>query len=147
MDHLTSGNALAVAKEYNELCGCSVRGTYASSDADKAFLISNVDVVFCTAKAGIEVLNASVLAHARELKVAGDVNAVLPLGIEGVKLKDFGAPLVHATASQGAVDIGALAVGDIKYKLQQALLRTMLESEQPVYLDFRDAFQRARDLV
>lgn len=147
VDHLTSGNALAVAKEYNELCGCSVRGTYASSDADKAFLISNVDVVFCTAKAGIEVLNASVLAHARELKVAGDVNAVLPLGIEGVKLKDFGAPLVHATASQGAVDIGALAVGDIKYKLQQALLRTMLESEQPVYLDFRDAFQRARDLV
>ena len=56
-------------------------------------------------------------------------------------------PLVHATASQGAVNIGALAVGDIKYKLQQALLRAMLESEQPVYLDFRDAFQRARDLV
>ncbi len=147
VDHLTSGNALAVAKEYNELCGCSVRGTYASSDADKAFLISNVDVVFCTAKAGIEVLNTSVLAHARELKVAGDVNAVPPLGIEGVKLKDFGAPLVHATASQGAVDIGALAVGDIKYKLQQALLRAMLEFEQPVYLDFRDAFQRARDLA
>ena len=147
VDHLSSDNALAVANEYNQLCGCSVRGTYASSDADKAFLLSNIDVVFCTAKAGIEVLNAAVLAHARQLKVAGDVNAVPPLGIEGIKLKDFGAPLKYATASKGAVGIGALAVGDVKYNLQQALLRAMLEAEQPVYLDFRDAFQKARCLV
>ena len=147
VDHLSSDNALAVANEYNQLCGCSVRGTYASSDADKAFLLSNIDVVFCTAKAGIEVLNAAVLAHARQLKVAGDVNAVLPLGIEGIKFKDFGAPLKYATVSKGAVGIGALAVGDVKYNLQQALLRAMLEAEQPVYLDFRDAFQRARCLV
>lgn len=147
VDHLSSDNALAVANEYNQLCGCSVRGTYASSDADKAFLLSNIDVVFCTAKAGIEVLNAAVLAHARQLNVAGDVNAVPPLGIEGIKFKDFGAPLKYATASKGAVGIGALAVGDVKYNLQQALLRAMLEAEQPVYLDFRDAFQRARCLV
>ncbi|MFH0340596.1 MAG: NAD(P)-dependent methylenetetrahydromethanopterin dehydrogenase [Chromatiales bacterium] len=147
VDHLSSDNALAVANEYNHLCGCSVRATYASSDADKAFLLSSTDVVFSTAKAGIEVLNAAVLAHARQLKVAGDVNAVPPLGIEGIKIKDFGAPLKYATASKGAVGIGALAVGDVKYKLQQALLRAMLEAEQPVYLDFRDAFQRARCLV
>jgi methylene-tetrahydromethanopterin dehydrogenase len=147
VDHLSSDNALAVANEYNHLCGSSVRGTYASSDADKAFLLSNIDVVFCTAKAGIEVLNAAVLAHARQLNVAGDVNAVPPLGIEGIKFKDFGAPLKYATASKGAVGIGALAVGDVKYNLQQALLRAMLEAEQPVYLDFRDAFQRARCLV
>ena len=83
----------------------------------------------------------------RQLKVAGDVNAVLPLGIEGIKIKDFGAPLKYAALSKGAVGIGALAVGDVKYKLQQALLRAMLEAEQPVYLDFRDAFQRARCLV
>ena len=147
VDHLSSDNALAVANEYDQLCGCSVRGTYASSDADKAFLLSNIDVVFCTAKAGIEVLNAAVLAHARQLKVAGDVNAVAPLGIAGIQVKDFGAPLTYATASKGAVGIGALAVGDVKYNLQQALLRAMLEAEQPVYLDFRYAFQRARCLV
>lgn len=147
VDHLTSDNALAVAKEYNQLCGSSLRGTYGSSDADKAHLISNADIVFCTAKAGIEVLNVSVLAHAKQLKVAGDVNAVPPLGIEGVKLKDFGAPLQYATASQGALGIGALAVGNVKYQLQQALLRAMLESEEPIYLDFRDAFQMAHGLL
>lgn len=147
VDHLSSDNALAVANEYNQLCGGSVRGTYASSDADKAFLLSNIDVVFCTAKAGIEVLNAAVLAHARQLKVAGDVNAVPPLGVEGINFTDFGVPLKYATASKGAVGIGALAVGNVKYNLQQTLLQAMIEAEQPVYLDFRDAFQRARCLV
>ena len=100
-----------------------------------------------TAKAGIEALNAAVLAQAKQLKVAGDVNAVPPLGIEGIKLKDYSAPLQYAIAATGAMGIGALAVGNVKYKLQQALLCAMLESEQPVYLDFRDAFQRARELA
>lgn len=147
VDHVSGDKALAVANEYNTLCGATLRGTYASSDADKAFLIAHADVIFCAAKAGIEVLNAEVLAHAKGLKVAGDVNAVPPLGIAGIKLKDRGAPLLHATISPVALGIGALAVGDVKYKLQQALLRLMLESEEPVYLDFRDAFERARTLL
>jgi methylene-tetrahydromethanopterin dehydrogenase len=147
VDHLSGDNAMAVAKEYNQLCGCAMRGTHASSDADKAFLIASIDIIFCTAKAGIEVLNGPVLAHAKQLKVAGDVNAVPPLGIEGIRRSDFGAPLKHATGAPSAVGIGALAVGDVKYKLQQSLLHAMLQGDEPVYLDFRDAFQRARELV
>lgn len=139
--------ALQKADEYNALCGCTLHGTYASSDADKARLIASADLVFCTAKAGVQVLNADVLADAKRLKVAGDVNAVPPLGIEGIKLKHFGEPLVHVVNAPGAVGIGALAVGDVKYRLQNRLLALMLTTEKPVYLDFRDAFQRARELV
>lgn len=139
--------ALQKADEYNALCGCQLHGTYASSDADKARLIASADLVFCTAKAGVQVLNADVLADAKRLKVAGDVNAVPPLGIEGIKLKHFGEPLVHVVNAPGAVGIGALAVGDVKYRLQNRLLALMLATEKPVYLDFRDAFQRARELV
>lgn len=147
VDPFNIDTALDRAKEYNERCGCQLTGTYASSDADKARLLSRADVVFCTAKAGVQVLNASVLVDAEKLKVAGDVNAVPPLGIEGIKLKHFGDPLVHATNSPGAVGIGALAVGDIKYKLQNALLSYLLSSAKPVFLDFREAFERARSLV
>lgn len=147
VDHLSIDTALQKADEYNQLCGSNMKGTYASSEADKARLISNADVVFCTAKAGIQVLSASVLADAKQLKVAGDVNAVPPLGIEGVKLKDNGAPLLCATNCKNAVGIGALAVGNVKYQLQNRLLTLMLETEKPVYLDFRDAFIRARELV
>ncbi|NJD06691.1 MAG: methylenetetrahydromethanopterin dehydrogenase, partial [Methylococcaceae bacterium] len=52
-----------------------------------------------------------------------------------------------ASSCPNAVGIGALAVGNIKYKLQHYLLRLMLGTETPVYLDFRDAFVRARELV
>lgn len=146
VDHLSIDTALAKADTYNALCGTTMQGTYASSEADKARLVAHADIIFCTAKAGIQVLNASVLDDAKELKVAGDVNAVPPLGIEGIKRKHFGVPMEYATSSPGAVGIGALAVGDIKYQLQQLLLKDLLEAE-PVYYDFRDAFERARGIV
>jgi methylene-tetrahydromethanopterin dehydrogenase len=147
VDPFSIDTALQKADEYNKLCGCSLHGTYASSDADKARLVSHADIVFCTAKAGIQVLDASILEDAKQLKVAGDVNAVPPLGIEGVKLKDNGAPLLCATNCPSAVGIGALAVGNVKYQLQNRLLALMLETEKPVYLDFRHAFEKARELV
>ncbi len=147
VDHMSIETALQTAEKYNTLYGTSMKGTCAASDADKARLIKNADLVFCTAKAGVEVLNASVLDDAEKLKVAVDINAVPPLGIEGVKRKHLGDPLVHATRAKGAVGIGALAVGDVKYKLQHLLLQELLESEEPLYLDFRKAFEEARTLV
>lgn len=147
VDHFSLDTALEFADEAKQRYGVDLRGTTAASDADKARLLAHADVVFCTAKAGIQVLNASVLEDAQALKVAGDVNAVSPLGIEGIQLKDFGAPLIHAKNCPDAVGIGALAVGDVKYKLQQALLRETLASDKPVYLDFRNAFEGARKLV
>ncbi len=95
----------------------------------------------------MQVLNASVLSDAVQLKVAGDVNAVPPLGIEGIKRMHNGEPMLHAVNSTSAVGIGALAVGDIKYKLQNALLASLLTTETPLYLDFRAAFDQARTLV
>lgn len=147
VDPFNIDTALEKAKEYNVRCGASMRGTYASSEADKARLIAHTDLVFCTAKAGVQVLSADVLGDAKRLKVAGDVNAVPPLGIEGIKRLHYGEPLIHAVNSPGAVGIGALAVGDVKYKLQNALLGYLLTAEQPVFLDFREAFQRARGLA
>lgn len=147
VDPFNINTALEKASEYNERCGCTLKGTYASSDADKARLIATADIVFCTAKAGVQVLNADVLADAKRLKVAGDVNAVPPLGIEGIKRLHNGEPMVHAVNSPGAVGIGSLAVGDVKYKLQHALLGYLIRAEKPVFLDFREAFERARELV
>lgn len=146
-DHLSVDTALAVAKEYNARFGCSLKGTLASSEADKARLLAHADIVFCTSKAGIQVINADVLEDAKQLKVAGDVNAVPPLGIEGIKRSDMGTPLIHAVNSKGAVGIGALAVGNIKYQLQNLLLKLMVETDKPLYLDFKGRFCKSQRLV
>jgi methylene-tetrahydromethanopterin dehydrogenase len=92
-------------------------------------------------------LNASVLGDARELKVAADINAAPPPGIEGMKPKDDGAASTHASAAKGAVNVGPLTIGKVKVKTQQALLRSMLEADKPIYLDFGQAFRTARELV
>lgn len=147
VDHFSLDTALDFAAEAKRRYNVDLKATTAASDADKARLISDADVVFCAAKAGVQVLNASVLSDAKQLKVAGDVNAVPPLGIEGIKLMDSGTPLIHASQSKEAVAVGALAVGNVKYHLQHELLRQTLESDSPVYLDFRDAFNNARKLV
>jgi len=147
VDHLSIDAASDVAKAYNRRFGCTLRGACASSDADKVKLISDVDIIFCAAKAGVLVLSSAVLKEAKQLKVAGDVNAVPPLGIEGIKRNDSGAPLLHAINAQGAVGVGALAVGNVKYQLQNELLKLMLKTDKPLYLDFREAFNKARDLV
>ena len=47
----------------------------------------------------------------------------------------------------GALGLGALAIGGVKYRTEFGLLRRMIESYKPLTLDFRDAFALARDLV
>ncbi len=147
VDHLSIDTASDVAKAYNRRFGCTLKGACAGSEADKAQLVVDVDIIFCAAKAGIQVLSSSVLKEARQLKVAGDVNAVPPLGIEGVKRGDSGIPLIHAINAQGAVGVGALAVGNVKYQLQNEMLKLMLKTDKPLYLDFRAAFNKARDIA
>lgn len=144
VDHLSLEIATDLAKEYNRHFGSHLKGAKASNNEEKIALIADADIIFCTAKAGIQVLSTEVLKQGQQLKVAGDVNAVPPLGIEGIKLNDFGTPLV---AANGAIGVGALAVGNIKYRLQQILLESMLTTEKPLYLDFRDAFAKAREIV
>ncbi len=145
-DHLSIDTAADVTKAYNRRFNCTLKGTLAKSEADKVKLVKDADIIFCTAKAGIQVLNANVLKEAARLKVAADVNAVPPSGIEGINSTDSGAPLIHAINAQGAVGIGALAIGNVKFQLQHELLKAMLDTEHPLYIDFRYAFNKAREM-
>lgn len=128
----------------NEFGGGKVTIT-AGADADKAEFIKTADVVFATGAAGIELLSAELIASALQLKVAADVNAVPPAGIAGVDA--FASGTAIAGSVNGAVGIGALAIGNIKYQAQNRLLKKMIDSEKPVYLHFEHAFAVAREYI
>jgi methylene-tetrahydromethanopterin dehydrogenase len=117
----------------------------AGADADKAEYIKTADLVFATGAAGIELLNADLVAAAPQLKVAADVNAVPPAGIAGVDAFQNGTPIKES--SSGAIGLGAMAIGNIKYQVQNLLLRKMIHSEKPVFLHFAHAFEAARDYL
>jgi methylene-tetrahydromethanopterin dehydrogenase len=114
-----------------------------SSDALKVEAIRDAHIVLCAAAAGVQVLGSAQLQQARALQVAADVNAVPPAGVEGVGVQDDGASL----AGTGAVGIGALAIGNVKYKVEAGLFRRMIETPKALYLDFRDAYSLARELI
>jgi methylene-tetrahydromethanopterin dehydrogenase len=142
--HTSDAHPRQVTVACKERYGIDLDPVDGSSDALKEQLLEDADVVFGTAAAGIQVLSADNLKAATKLKVAGDLNAVPPLGIEGVGLMDDGKVIEN---SNGAVGIGALAVGNIKYQVQHALLQDMMTAKNPCYLDFQDAFERARKHV
>ncbi|MBU2572124.1 MAG: methylenetetrahydromethanopterin dehydrogenase [Gammaproteobacteria bacterium] len=144
VDHLSAETANDLAKEYNRRFKSNLKGACASSYEQKVELIADADIIFCTAKAGIQVISSKILSHAKALKVAGDVNAVPPTGIEGIKLNDFGKPMEYAPNASG---VGALAVGNVKYQLQHLLLASMLTTDKPLFLDFRNAFAKAREIL
>ena len=137
--------AEAIAHLCNTAFGEGQTQIIGDADAHKAELILEADVVFATAAAGIEVLGADLVASAPLLKVAADVNAVPPSGIAGLDALHRG-EVIQGSLS-GAVGVGALAIGNVKYKTQSALLKRMRESERPVFLSFDDAFEVARQFA
>lgn len=143
------GRQLDKAERIAELCsedfGDGKITVSAGADSDKAEYIQTADVVFATGAAGIELLSSELVATAVNLKVAADVNAVPPSGIAGLDAFDNGKPLPGSVS--GAVGLGALAIGNIKYQAQSRLLKRMLESDEPLYLHFEHAFEVAREFI
>lgn len=143
------GRQLDKAQNIAELCshefGDGKITITAGADADKGEYIKTADVVFATGAAGIELLSAELVASAPQLKVAADVNAVPPAGIAGVNAFHNGTAIDGSNS--GAVGIGALAIGNIKYQTQNILLKKMLNSDVPIYLHFEHAFEVAREYI
>ena len=114
-----------------------------NNDAAKTLALNNADIAICTAVAGVRVLETSHFTQSKSLKIIADVNAVAPSGAAGVEVMSDGG-LISDTNIAG---IGALMIGQLKYKTQQKLLQNMLASDVPVHLDFNNAFEVARDIL
>ncbi|SEJ38894.1 NAD(P)-dependent methylenetetrahydromethanopterin dehydrogenase [Paraburkholderia diazotrophica] len=144
---LASSRGLAAAHDACERAGAHFGTTLEGADASTAdaldSILKSVDVVFATAAAGVEVMSTQQVNRAARLLVAADVNAVPPAGIAGVGVMDNGKRI----GQHGALGIGALAIGNVKYEVQQRLFMQMLASKQKVYLGFEDALEMARRVV
>ncbi len=129
--------------EANDRFGVNLGYADGTTEEQKAELAVSADLIFSAGPAGRQILSRAQLTPAKNLKVVADVNAVPPLGIEGVGIKDNG----KSIEGTDAVGIGALAVGDVKYKTESGLFKEMNEADKPVYLDFRAAYRLAQDLT
>jgi methylene-tetrahydromethanopterin dehydrogenase len=131
------------AAEINRRFGVNLAVADGSTTETKAAILAATEVALCAAKAGARVLDAAEIAGAAKLLIAADVNAVPPSGVEGVDAHANGSPL----GERGALGIGALAIGNVKYRTESGLFKQMTESKAPLRLDFRQAFELARTLA
>src|SRR5438128_2337364 len=90
--------------------------------------------------AGVMLVPKRAWANVPGLKVVADVNAVPPLGVEGVETMDDG------VTKEGVVCFGALAIGNLKTKLHKACIARLFERNDLV-LDAETIADVARELM
>lgn len=105
---------------------------------DKA--IRECQMVFACGAAGIRLMSDDQLRQAKSLQVAVDLNAVPPLGIDGIGLTD------KATQREGRFDYGALGVGGLKMKIHKASVASLFESNTKV-IDCQEMMIIGRDIL
>jgi hypothetical protein len=96
-------------------------------------------LVIAAGAAGAVLLPRSARAACPGLRVAIDLNAVPPLGIEGVEVTDKG------TERDGIICYGAVGVGDTKMKIHKAAVARLFESNDQV-LDAEEVFALAQQI-
>ncbi|MEA2727713.1 MAG: methylene-tetrahydromethanopterin dehydrogenase [Acetobacteraceae bacterium] len=131
------------ADEATKRFGVTLAAADGSTGDLKAALLRGAEVALCAGRAGVRIIDADLLKACPNLLVVADVNAVPPLGVDGLDLFADGAKI----GDGATLGIGALAVGQTKYRTEFGLFRRMIESTKPVTLDFRDAFALARELA
>ena len=131
------------AGELEQRFGVEVTPADGSTSQAKAQAVRDAEIVIAAGPAGVQILGKGDLEGATSLKVAADVNAVPPAGIEGLGISDMAKPLGRSQA----VGFGPLAIGNIKFKTQRQLLEMMLDAEVPLVLDFQEAYRIARAIA
>jgi hypothetical protein len=101
--------------------------------------LSGRTLVVAAGAAGVVLLPKAARAASPGLKVAIDLNAVPPLGIEGVDAGDKG------VERDGVVCYGALGVGGTKMKIHRAAVARLFESNDQV-LDAEEVYALAEGL-
>jgi len=132
-----------LADEARARFGVDVSYADGSTEEQKTEIAREADIIFAAGPAGKRLVTLDQLKQAKRLRVATDVNAVPPSGVGGVGVNDDAKPI----PGTDAVGIGALAVGNIKYRTEAGLFKQMIDSDKPLYLDFRDAYALAQKLA
>jgi hypothetical protein len=119
--------------------GAAVEPVAVSSADELTRALEGRTLVVAAGAAGVVLLPKAARAACPTLKVAVDLNAVPPLGIEGVAPGDKGAE------HDGVICYGALGVGDTKMKVHRAAVARLFERNDQV-LDAAEVYEIARAL-
>ena len=103
-------------------------------------VLEGAEILLNSGPAGVQMVPKSAWTSVKTLQVAVDLNAVPPLGIEGVEVNDAG------VKRNGVIVFGAFGIGNFKTKLHKACV-TRLFTRNDLVLDAEAIADIARELV
>jgi methylene-tetrahydromethanopterin dehydrogenase len=133
--------AEAIAKEVSDECGIKITGIQVSNQEEVYEGIKDCPIIITTGKAGVELISKETLKKLEGTRLITDINAVPPPGVAGLKPKYDLRKLLP-----DIYGIGALVVGDLKYRLEHEILDDAQKKEKGVF-DYNYAFEKARKLL
>ena len=98
--------------------------------------LHGVELVIAAGAAGVTLLPTEIRKHAAALRVAIDLNAVPPMGIEGIE------PAAKAAELDGVLVYGALGVGGSKMKIHRAAIERLFTANDQI-LDAEEVYEIA----
>jgi hypothetical protein len=112
---------LAVADRIRERFGGAVRAVLVRDPSQLAPVLDGADLLLACGPPSTRIVPRDLWRGARALRVASDLNAVPPLGIEGIEPGDNGVD------RDGVTVFGALGIGGLKMKLHKACVGRLFE--------------------
>ena len=120
--------------------GGTVSAATFADDSQAPAVLEGAELLLNTGPAGVRVVPHSSWAARAGLRAAADLNAVPPLGIEGIEVTDDG------KEREGVTVFGALGVGGLKMKIHKACIARLFEQNDLV-LDAETIAEIARTLA
>ncbi|MGB9676265.1 MAG: methylene-tetrahydromethanopterin dehydrogenase N-terminal domain-containing protein [Candidatus Bathyarchaeales archaeon] len=134
-----SSVAVKINEEFEEE---RARGVEAQTPDEVGKAITNADIVLSAGAAGTQLLPIDVLRdYGKKCRIVADINAIPPLGVEGLKSKAEGEEFLP-----NIFGIGALAIGKLKNKVEVELIRRAAEEPKGIF-DYKMAYEIAKKLV
>ena len=116
----------ALVDGLQERFGGRVAHAVMSDSATAASVVEGAAMLLNAGPAGVTLVPKSAWAGRLGLKAAADLNAVPPLGIEGIEVTD------NAVEREGVTVFGALGVGGLKMKIHKACIARLFEQNDQV---------------
>ena len=124
----------------NARFGVQVESATLADAAQLPRVLDGVNIFLNAGAAGVQMVSKAGWTAVKTLKIAVDLNAVPPLGIEGIEVNDAG------IVKEGVTVFGAFGIGNFKTKLHKACIARLFERNDLV-LDAETIADVARELM
>ena len=132
----TIAKGQAVADKINKEAGSQrVKVVEVTKPEQTALAVKDAEIILAAGAGGVQLLSAGDLKAAAKCKIVADINAIKPLGVEGLGSNDDGKEL-----ASGVFGIGALAIGKLKIKIETEMIKRATEAPQGLF-DYSIAYE------